>query len=59
MAERKSFGSLKEILDIPDLISVQVDSYNSFLQSSTLPEERKEIGLESVLKEVMNKFEKS
>ncbi|SVB11150.1 uncharacterized protein METZ01_LOCUS164004, partial [marine metagenome] len=32
---RKSFGKLKESLSIPNLIEVQKDSYNQFLQSKT------------------------
>ena len=51
MAERKNFGKLEDVLDIPDLISVQVDSYNSFLQRGISPEKRKG-GLEEVFNEV-------
>ena len=32
---RRSFGKLKETLSIPNLIEVQKDSYNEFLQSRT------------------------
>ena len=32
---RRSFGKLKESLSIPNLIEVQKDSYNEFLQSRT------------------------
>ena len=29
---RKNYGKIKEILDIPNLIEIQLDSYISFLQ---------------------------
>ncbi|NOY74209.1 MAG: DNA-directed RNA polymerase subunit beta [Kiritimatiellaeota bacterium] len=51
MADRKNFGKLEDVLEIPDLISVQVDSYNNFLQRDIPPEKRKG-GLEEVFKEV-------
>ena len=51
MAERKNFGKLEDVLDIPDLISVQVDSYDNFLQRD-IPPEKREGGLEEVFKEV-------
>ena len=49
---RKNFGKIKKIIDMPDLISVQVDSYNRFLQMDTPPERRREIGLQAVFKSV-------
>jgi len=51
MADRKNFGKLEEVLDIPDLISVQVDSYNSFLQQD-IPANKRKKGLEDVFREV-------
>jgi DNA-directed RNA polymerase subunit beta len=51
MADRKNFGKLEEVLDIPDLISVQVDSYNSFLQHDVAADKRSK-GLEEVFREV-------
>jgi len=32
---RKSFGKLENILNIPDLIEVQVNSYKNFLEANT------------------------
>ena len=36
---RKNFGKLKESLSIPNLIEVQKNSYNEFLESKTLSEQ--------------------
>jgi len=49
---RKEFGSREKIIDIPDLIGMQRDSYESFLQKGVLPEEREEKGLHAVFKSV-------
>lgn len=49
---RKEFGSRKKIIDIPDLIGMQRDSYGSFLQREVLPENREEKGLHAVFKSV-------
>ncbi len=52
MAERKDFGKLREVLEIPDLIKIQLDSYSNFLQRNVTPDERKNLGLQEVLNEV-------
>ena len=49
---RKNFGKIKKITDIPDLIGVQRESYNRFLQRDTAPERRDEIGLQTVFHSV-------
>jgi DNA-directed RNA polymerase subunit beta len=49
---RKEFGSKSRIIDIPDLIGMQRESYESFLQRYTAPEDRKEKGLHAVYKSV-------
>jgi DNA-directed RNA polymerase subunit beta len=49
---RKNFGKIPKIVEIPDLIGVQRDSYSRFLQMDVPPEEREEIGLQSVYKSV-------
>ncbi|MFZ2632757.1 MAG: DNA-directed RNA polymerase subunit beta [Desulfosalsimonadaceae bacterium] len=49
---RKSFGHIKSIVEIPDLIGMQRDSYNRFLQMEVLPENRKDSGLQSVFNSV-------
>jgi len=30
--ERRKFGSINEVIDIPDLVEIQKDSYNSFIE---------------------------
>lgn len=49
---RKEFGSRSKIIDIPDLIGMQRNSYESFLQRDVLPEDRQEKGLHAVFKSV-------
>ena len=52
MTERISFGNLQEVLEIPDLIGVQVNSYNDFLQKDIPPEERGDKGLLEIFNEI-------
>jgi DNA-directed RNA polymerase subunit beta len=47
---RKSFGRIQEVAKMPNLIEVQKNSYDFFLQVD--PENRKESGLEAVFKSV-------
>ncbi|KPJ75479.1 MAG: DNA-directed RNA polymerase subunit beta [Deltaproteobacteria bacterium SG8_13] len=50
---RKNFGKIPQIVGIPDLIAVQRESYNRFLQMDTPPEKRdKKVGLQSVFNSV-------
>lgn len=49
---RKSFNDKKEIIDLPNLIEIQVKSYNQFLQADKFPEERDNIGLQEVFNEI-------
>ena len=49
---RKSFGKLKEILDISNLIEIQTTSYESFLQHGVPLEERTNVGLQAVFNSV-------
>ena len=55
--ERLSFGKIPEILDLPDLIEIQKSSYEEFLQRNTLPEERKDKGLQAVFNEIFPIFD--
>jgi len=52
VVERTNFGTLREIIDPPDLIDVQTRSYLDFLQRGSTPEKRKSHGLQSIFKEV-------
>src|SRR5215218_10397747 len=47
--ERQDFSKIATAARIPNLIEVQRESYNRFLQMDLLPEERDTIGLQSVL----------
>ncbi len=49
---RRSFGKIKDIVPVPNLIEIQSKSFNDFVQLDYLPEERLLIGLEKVLKEI-------
>src|SRR4051812_34722919 len=49
---RKNFAKIKKIIDIPNLIDIQKNSYNRFLQVDVAPEMRKNAGLEAVFRSV-------
>jgi len=49
---RKSFGKIRKIVEIPDLIGMQRESYRRFLQIDVPPEKREDIGLQAVFKSV-------
>ena len=49
---RKNFGKRPTILDVPYLLSIQVDSYNKFLQTSKTVEERDDKGLHAAFQSV-------
>ena len=49
---RKNFGKIQKIIDIPNLIQMQVESYSQFLQLDVAPDKRAERGLQEVFKSV-------
>jgi DNA-directed RNA polymerase subunit beta len=49
---RKNFGKIKEIVEIPDLIGMQRESFQRFLQMNVPPEKREDIGLQAVFRSV-------
>ena len=49
---RKDFGKIKQIVEIPDLIGMQRESFQRFLQMDIPPEKREDIGLQTVFKSV-------
>ena len=49
---RKNFGKIKKLVDIPDLIGMQRESFQRFLQMGVAAEKRKDIGLQAVFKSV-------
>ncbi len=50
--ERYSFSKIKKVIDMPDLIEVQKNSYFELLQENVKPEDRKVAGLEQVFREI-------
>ncbi|WP_087719759.1 DNA-directed RNA polymerase subunit beta [Salinicola salarius] len=49
---RKDFGKLPQVMDVPYLLAIQLDSYYDFLQQDRAPEERLETGLHAAFKSV-------
>jgi DNA-directed RNA polymerase subunit beta len=49
---RKNFGKLPGVLKVPYLLSIQLDSYQKFLQESTTPDARQDVGLHAAFKSV-------
>jgi len=49
---RKNFGKRPTILDVPYLLSIQVDSYNKFLQTDKTIDDRDDIGLHAAFQSV-------
>lgn len=49
---RKDFSRIRGIIDIPNLIKLQKNSYEKFLQFDTAPEDKKDEGLHAIFKSV-------
>jgi DNA-directed RNA polymerase subunit beta len=49
---RKDFGKLSEMMEMPYLLSIQVDSYDRFLQLAAPAEGRDDIGLHAAFRSV-------
>ncbi len=49
---RKSFGSISTVAEMPNLIEIQKNSYEAFLQLNVSPDKRGDLGLQSVFKSV-------
>lgn len=49
---RKDFGKRKQILEVPDLLTIQLESYRNFLQLDKPVEERKHAGLHAAFSSV-------
>jgi len=49
---RKSFGKIPRIIDIPDLINIQKQSYEKFLQANLSAEKREDVGIQGIFKSV-------
>ena len=50
--QRFSSTEKNDIIDLPNLIEVQIKSYNQFLQANKFPDERENIGLQEVFNEI-------
>ncbi len=51
-SDRISFSQINSFIDMPDLLSLQKDSFQEFLQENVAEDERSLIGLESVFRNV-------
>jgi len=51
MSERIHFGKLREAIEAPNLIELQINSYNEFFQKDIDPSKRKGVGLQAVFRE--------
>ena len=51
MSERIHFGKLQEAIEPPNLIELQINSYNEFFQKDTQVTKRRNIGLQAVFRE--------
>ena len=49
---RKSFGKIPDLVDMPNLLEIQKNSYELFLQKDVKPEDREDIGLQAVFNKV-------
>ncbi|HUI93720.1 MAG TPA: DNA-directed RNA polymerase subunit beta [Chitinivibrionales bacterium] len=48
MVERTSYSRIKKVMDLPDLLEIQTESYAAFLQADISPRQRKKQGLHGV-----------
>ena len=51
MSERIYFGKLQEAIEPPNLIELQINSYDEFFQKDVDPSKRKSVGLQAVFRE--------
>src|SRR6202158_294511 len=49
---RKDYAKITKIIDIPNLIDIQKQSYEKFLQKDTPLDQREDVGLQGVFKSV-------
>jgi len=49
---RKNFGKFRQMMDVPYLLAIQLDSYRKFTQADTPLEERGDLGLHAAFKSV-------
>ncbi len=49
---RKSFSKLPNVMDVPYLLAIQVDSYEEFLQANKKPSARRNLGLQAAFSSI-------
>ena len=49
---RKNYGTIRKVVDIPNLIDIQKKSYDDFLQKDIEPDDRQLVGLQAVFKDI-------
>lgn len=49
---RKNYGTIRKVVDIPNLIDIQKRSYDEFMQADVEPDERQLVGLQGVFKDI-------
>ena len=49
---RVTFSQIPDVMEVPNLLAVQLESYANFLQADVEPERRKNQGLEAVFQSV-------
>ncbi len=47
----RNFSKVGSVMDVPDLTSIQKDSYREFLQAGAPPMKREEVGLQKIVRE--------
>jgi DNA-directed RNA polymerase subunit beta len=52
MREIRRFGSIKEVIDLPNLTNIQIKSYEKFLQREKPINKRENVGLQAAFKEI-------
>jgi DNA-directed RNA polymerase subunit beta len=52
LIERFSYGKIASALEMPNLLDIQIDSYNGFLQKDKLPGDREKKGLQAVFNSI-------
>ncbi|MEC7119399.1 MAG: DNA-directed RNA polymerase subunit beta [Pseudomonadota bacterium] len=53
---RKNFGKLPNVMDVPYLLAIQVDSYRAFLQDGRQSKQREDVGLQAAFRSVFPIF---
>ena len=56
---RKDFGKLTSSLDVPNLLSIQLESYDSFLQKDIDPEKRNNVLINDRINFIITLLDKS